>query len=134
MTTVWGFFSWNSNLLYSTCSKCCEMCIMMTEKNVTELFSYSADREYGTLHLNIFYCKCLQMMVRFQLKMSTCVGPVNAADVCLHWFCYYCKCLPALVLLYYCKCLNVSVLFTFVSKRELNILVFQNYNMSKSAK
>ena len=109
-------------LLYSTCSKCCEMCIMMTEKNVTELFSYSADRENDTLHLNIFYCKCLQMMVRFLLKMSTCVGPVNAANVCLHWFCYY------------CKCLNVSVLFTFVSKRELNILVFQNYNMSKSAK
>ena len=94
----------------------------MTEKNVAELFSYSADREYGTLHLNIFYCKCLQMMVRFLLKMFTCVGPVNAADVCLHWFCYY------------CKCLNLSVLFTFVSKRELNILVFQNYNMSKSEK
>ena len=121
VTTVWGFFSWYSNLLYSTCSKCWEMCIMMTEKNVAELFSYSADREYRTLHLNIFYCKCLQMMVRFLLKMSTCVGPVNAADVCLHWFCYY------------CKCLNVLVLFTFVSKRELNILVFQNYNMSKSA-
>ena len=77
------------------------------------------------------------MLVLFLLKMSTCVGPVTAANVYTCWSGFYCKCLHVLVLLlpemsthvgpvstanvclcwfcYYCKCQKLLVLLLLSS-------------------